>query len=1412
VTAPGVTFLISDGTYTEDSLDISTATSSASAPIVFKPDAGATVVINVTPPSSTYDFGIAIEETQYVTIDGSNDGSGSRDLTINALGTDGQKGVWISGASAYTTVKNCNINAGHDASSLTSSYICVDVRYTSGNNPDSALIENNLLKYAYTGVRIQGYSSSDQVESVVVKDNVVDSVAEAGIYSYYQNNSMFYDNDISLSLGYSGTIYGIYTGSYTSNIQIFRNKIHDINQLSTSSSTTYGMYLYASTTGGMNKIFNNFIYNINVDPAGTGSVYGIYHSTGNTTEADTVAYNSINLTGTSDGDRSTVAYYKSSSTGPIVVYNNIFQNTRTDGTAGNAAAIGITSSSVDITSNNNNLYVGTPDSMHHTGRVGSSYFDELADWQLETGTDQLSVVENSPFVSSDDLHIQTGVPTQLESAGTPIATITTDIDQDVRNAVTPDIGADEGDFLSLDLTPPDISYDPLPNSSSTTNVDLDATITDASGVQTGVYGPRLYYKKSTDPGYVYDDTPTIVGDVYSFVIDYTNVGGVTAGDTIHYYVAAQDIYENVGTNPVGGSGSNPPGTTPPDPDNYYVIVGSPLSGVYTVGLSAFSKAIGKNVYKEIRYRSVTRDLIQDIEPGTENKEIGQASKKENANSPIHNLVTRQEPYCVLMADGKVLKGTFYQTDDGRGIYPTITDAVNDLNLRGVDGPVTFQLVDTDYPNETYPILVGEVAGVSSTNTVTFKPGPGIITQIPGATDQPASTFQLTGADYVIIDGSNTENGTSQDLTINALTSDPALEFNDGADNNLIKNTNFTSLNTSTVSGTVYFGPVASGDYNIVDNCNIKSNDTSSTRNAIGVYMYSSNTSTGNQIVNCTVTGFNDYGIYLRGAPSHDHLVKGNTVDMLTPSDASTVAGIRLDGAAGTLVDGNYFLNINSTYSSPTAVEGIYYYGYSTPMNIIIQNNVVSLGDLTTAGTIRGLDYYAYSSCSVEMYFNTVYIGGIDVTSGSTYGLTKRISADSYKVYDNAVYNSRSNGTGTGTHYGVYISSTTATIFELNNNDYYTDGAGGVLGYYSGTQYTNISDWQTATGQDANSLSSDPQFVSSTDYRPATTSPLIGAGLTIAGITTDILGDLRNEPPTIGAYENGVVLTIAAPSNLIAVGDTDIVHLYWLDNSTNELGFVIERKLGDSLSVNPFEVLDTVAADVQSYDDTDVLPLTTYTYRLYGYNSETVSDYSNIAQATTLIPVELTSFTANVGESSVKLKWETATETNNSGFELQRKIEDTWVKVAFIKGKGTTTEKSDYSFVDDFKYQSVSGVISYRLKQIDMDGSFNYAGQIDVNVDFTPKEYTLYQNYPNPFNPSTRIKFALPFDSHVRISVYNILGQLVEVLLDEDKTVGYHDIQWGGFDNPSGMYIYTIQAKSLDGKKDYTSVKKMMLIK
>ena len=192
--------------------------------------------------------------------------------------------------------------------------------------------------------------------------------------------------------------------------------------------------------------------------------------------------------------------------------------------------------------------------------------------------------------------------------------------------------------------------------------------------------------------------------------------------------------------------------------------------------------------------------------------------------------------------------------------------------------------------------------------------------------------------------------------------------------------------------------------------------------------------------------------------------------------------------------------------------------------------------------------------------------------------------------------------------------------------------------------------------------------------------------------------------------------------------------------------------------------------------------------------------------TDIVPVELESFTASASIDRVTLNWITATETNNSGFEIERKKKqgdkNNWKSLSFLNGKGTTTEKTRYSFVDDVPSP---GIYKYRLKQIDYDGTFEYSKVVEVDVK-GPDKFELYQNYPNPFNPSTTIKFALPVQSNVVISVYNSIGEKVADVFKGELEEGYHQIVFDAVNLPSGVYYYRLQSEK------FASVKKMMLIK
>lgn len=187
-----------------------------------------------------------------------------------------------------------------------------------------------------------------------------------------------------------------------------------------------------------------------------------------------------------------------------------------------------------------------------------------------------------------------------------------------------------------------------------------------------------------------------------------------------------------------------------------------------------------------------------------------------------------------------------------------------------------------------------------------------------------------------------------------------------------------------------------------------------------------------------------------------------------------------------------------------------------------------------------------------------------------------------------------------------------------------------------------------------------------------------------------------------------------------------------------------------------------------------------------------------------LPVELTSFSANVAGTSVNLNWTTATELNNSGFSIERRINKDFVTVGFVEGNGTTTETSLYSFTDDVSSINNNSKIFYRLKQIDYDGSFTYSDEIEVVLN--PVEFNLAQNYPNPFNPSTTINFQLAEETDVTLKVFDALGNEVAVLVNEVKPAGFYQYNFNAEGLTSGIYFYKIQTES------FSATKKMLLLK
>jgi hypothetical protein len=183
-------------------------------------------------------------------------------------------------------------------------------------------------------------------------------------------------------------------------------------------------------------------------------------------------------------------------------------------------------------------------------------------------------------------------------------------------------------------------------------------------------------------------------------------------------------------------------------------------------------------------------------------------------------------------------------------------------------------------------------------------------------------------------------------------------------------------------------------------------------------------------------------------------------------------------------------------------------------------------------------------------------------------------------------------------------------------------------------------------------------------------------------------------------------------------------------------------------------------------------------------------------------VELSSLSANVSGNNVTLNWSTSSETNNQGFEIERKSDGVFQSIGFVNGFGSTTNNNLYSFTD---HNLIAAQYVYRLKQIDFDGTYSYSNEVEVNL--LPENFELFQNYPNPFNPTTKVKFSMPAAGRVILNIYDLLGQKVIEVMNEDLTPGTHEVEINANNLSSGVYLYQLNVGD-----SFSAIKKMMVMK
>jgi uncharacterized protein YjdB len=523
-----------------------------------------------------------------VTIDGSNSpGGATRDLTI--MNTNATSDAVIRFGSPTTTlgasndtVMNCVVT--NASSSGTGGCIISGsgtTAFAAGEAPNSNnLIQNNALSGSQNGFASYGPGPASLDAGWVISNNTCSNLGFDGITVYNASNLTISGNNISnVSINGNSAVSGILLSYTISGANIFNNKISAIsNTYFLADPAAEGMYFDLLSTASNINVYDNFITGISSYGSSTiaDNGHGIYldYGGGLNIYHNTIALN-VNQTTPQTTAAICINPYAAGVTpaGSVNLKDNILVNTETSGTR---YAIYSTAPNTVFGSIDYNDYYSTP----ALGFIGGTVRTTLANIQTGFGSNLNSITYNPTFVSTTDLHLQLIAANNALAVGTPIATVTTDIDGGLRSAIKPTIGAHELPF---------IKYTPLANTCSNVDITLDS-VTVSAGIGYVISGatvPQIYFKKNAGPWFHASGTMfsgSSATGLWSFVIPAATMGGVLGGDIISYYVVAQTTTTGTvfGSPSAGLVATNVNTvTTPPTTPNTYTVNAVSLGSLST---------------------------------------------------------------------------------------------------------------------------------------------------------------------------------------------------------------------------------------------------------------------------------------------------------------------------------------------------------------------------------------------------------------------------------------------------------------------------------------------------------------------------------------------------------------------------------------------------------------------------------------------------------------------------------------------------------------------------------------------------------------------------------------------------------------------------------------------------------------
>ena len=596
------------------------------------------------------------------------------------------------------------------------------------------------------------------------------------------------------------------------------------------------------------------------------------------------------------------------------------------------------------------------------------------------------------------------------------------------------------------------------------------------------------------------------------------------------------------------------------------IASNPLAGTYSVGLALFNLVSGKNLHykkieKTVSITKFTKDVLKNgkFQSDKDNFDIFQNLTASEFSSEVDTFILMDGSvqyttpgYVEITPELRTRFGRSKLGDEISGIYSSLTAAVNDLGSRGIQGPVLFSLVDELYSTETFPITLNSVYGTGGENTVTFKPAAGVSPQI--VMNSGTSVFKIFNSSNIIIDGSNTVNGSSRDLSIISNYSNVSNCIWVGSSgtvevtNVTIKNCNIKTGENSLGSSSIMIsdGSVAGNEGYFSD---ITINNNSIQKGRQGIYLNGginpqngSNIYIYNNVINSTGADATGYlGIYMQGV--NNAVIRGNEVANLNNTANEDDKAIWVaNGSHGVIVEGNKIYNIGYSGSNGQGGHGIYVSANHVNADVTLKNNLIYniYGD---GWNHNDASYFLDNPAGIMLYSSTPQ-SGINIFNNSInlFGNTlNNVSAVSSGIFltsgttadirNNSIVNNL--GVNSDSAYGscaVFAQTGASQFLNIDYNNYYVSPSGNgvkAIGKISGSASLTLQQWVIATGMDRSSLNYNPGYSSNENLIPDINNSdcwsLNGRGTQISSVNNDYSGNARSTSPAggapdIGAYE------------------------------------------------------------------------------------------------------------------------------------------------------------------------------------------------------------------------------------------------------------------------------------------------------